>query len=144
MLFVLPYLSFLSYVGFSFSVVLYILVPLFISLLGTVLVLKDELLSFGRLKEFAKALKDEKWSSRVENINTTWFSEIAQTLNMAADRFERKQNELRQVIDLVPGFIYAKDAKGNITLANKAFATFIGKAPQEIVGNNETQFDKIS
>ncbi len=144
MLSVLPYCSFFAYTGFSSSSVLYIFPPLFISLLFVVFALKNELSSFNKLKEFAKALKDERWSSRIEGAEASGFSEVAEALNMAAERFERKQNELRQVIDLVPGFIYAKDAKGDIALANKAFAKFLGSAPQEIVGKNEAEFAVMS
>jgi PAS domain S-box-containing protein len=115
-----------------------------VSLAASILILKDEFLSFNKLKEFAKALKDEKWSSRIEGRVASGFSEAAEALNMAAQRFERKQNELRQVIDLVPGFIYAKDTNGDLVLANKAFAKFLGKAPQEIVGKNEMEFELLS
>ncbi len=144
LLFILPYSSFLVYTGLSFSVIAYIALPLFVSLAVSILILKDEFLSFSKLKEFAKALKDEKWSSRIEGRVASGFSEAAEALNMAAERFERKQNELRQVIDLVPGFIYAKDANGDLVLANKAFAKFLGKAPQEIVGKNEMEFELLS
>jgi len=140
----LPYFSFWLYAGFAYSALSYILVPFFITILLVLFVFKKEHSALRRLTEFAKALKEGKWSYRIEEINVSGFSEVAEAFNIAADRFERKQNELRQVIDLVPGFIYAKDEKGDIALANEAFAKFLGRAPQEIVGKNETEFEPMS
>lgn len=144
MLFVLPYCSFFAYAGFSSSSILYIFLPLCISLFFAIFAFKNELSSFNKLKEFAKALKDDRWSFRIDGTHASGFSEVAEALNMAAERFERKQNELRQVIDLIPGFIYAKDANGNIILANKALAKFLGNSVQEIVGKNEAEFAALS
>jgi PAS domain S-box-containing protein len=141
---ILPYCSFWVYTDFAYSAVPYLLVPLFATVLIAMVVLKNEISSLHKLTEFAKGLKDGQWSSRIDGIETSGLSEVAEAFNMAADRFEHKQNELRQVIDLVPGFIYAKDIKGNITLANEAFAKFLDKAPREIVGKNEIGFEPMS
>lgn len=105
---------------------------------------RDDLVSVKKLVDFARALQEDNWSYRVQNIKSSLLKEVADGFNMAAERFERKQNELRQVIDLVPGFIYAKDANGRIVLANKAFAVFLGKIPQEIVGRHVDEFDSVS
>ena len=42
----------------------------------------------------------------------------------ATDQLQTNQARLRQIIDLVPHHIFAKDDKGNIIMANKAFAAF--------------------
>jgi PAS domain S-box-containing protein len=48
----------------------------------------------------------------------------------------RRESEarLRQVIDLVPHMIFAKDRQGRFILANKAVATAHGTTPEELVG----------
>jgi PAS domain S-box-containing protein len=50
---------------------------------------------------------------------------------------EEKRQELRQIIDLVPHYIIAKDEDGNIILTNKKFADSFGMTPKELVGKNQ-------
>ncbi len=46
---------------------------------------------------------------------------------------------LRQVIDLVPHFIYAVDREGRWMLANRAVAEAFGRQPAELLGKSETE-----
>lgn len=141
---ILPYVSFVAFAGVHFYLLPYILLPLLVSFGLIYFVLRDELEAFKKLTEFAKNLKDGRWSSRLLAFKTPGFTQLAEAFNMAATMFEKKQKELRQVIDLVPGFIYAKDFDGNILLANKELSKFLQKEPQEIVGKNEIEFAGIS
>ncbi len=129
---------------FSAYVLLYVFGFMLIAIVATYFGLKEEFLSVKKLSYFADALKVDNWSYRINDMKSPWLLDIASAFNTAAERFERKQNELRQVIDLVPGFIYAKDADGKITLANKSFAAFLGMIPQEIVGRHVDEFDSVS
>ncbi len=51
---------------------------------------------------------------------------------------ERAQDDLRQIIDLVPDLIFAKDRDGRYLLANEATAKAYGKAPEEVEGKHES------
>lgn len=46
-----------------------------------------------------------------------------------------REHQLRQIIDLVPHMIYAKDREGNILLANLAVAETYGVSIEDLVGN---------
>lgn len=52
----------------------------------------------------------------------------------SAIRAERQKRELRQIIDLLPSFVFAKDEDGKFILANEAFSRFHGMSPQQIIG----------
>lgn len=47
---------------------------------------------------------------------------------------------LRQVIDLNPQFVFAKDRKGHYTLVNQAFAEAYGSTVSELVGKHDSYF----
>ncbi len=53
-----------------------------------------------------------------------------------------RQNEgqLRQIIDLVPHFIFAKDIEGRFVLANQAFAEGYGTTVDNLVGKLDADF----
>ena len=52
----------------------------------------------------------------------------------------RATEALRQIIDLVPHFIFAKDAAGRFVLANLATARAYGTTPQNLVGKTDADF----
>ncbi len=54
----------------------------------------------------------------------------------SAIRVDAQRRELRQIIDLIPNFVFAKDADGRYIMANKAFAQFHGLSVNEIIGLN--------
>jgi len=47
-----------------------------------------------------------------------------------------REAELRQIIDLVPHLIFAKNRRGEFILANQAAAELLGTSPEELVGPN--------
>ena len=59
----------------------------------------------------------------------------------AQDRLEAQRNFLRQVIDLDPSFIFAKDEQGRFTLVNKALADWYGSTPDEMVGKYDADYN---
>ncbi len=59
----------------------------------------------------------------------------------AQDRLEEQRNFLRQVIDLDPSFIFAKDETGGFVLVNKALADTYGSTPDEMVGKYDEDFN---
>jgi two-component system sensor histidine kinase/response regulator len=60
---------------------------------------------------------------------------------IAQDRLEAQRNFLRQVIDLDPSFIFAKDENGRFLLVNKALADHYGTMPDEMVGKLDEDFN---
>lgn len=53
---------------------------------------------------------------------------------MAQQALARRESELRQIIDLVPQLIYAKDAQGRFLLANRAVANFYDVPIERLLG----------
>lgn len=51
-----------------------------------------------------------------------------------------QQAYLRQIIDLIPGFIFAKDRNGRFTLVNKALADAYGTTVEALTGRLESEF----
>jgi PAS domain S-box-containing protein len=58
----------------------------------------------------------------------------AAALRSTDGALRQQQAFLRQVIDLNPSFIFAKDPNGRYTLVNRAFAESYGRSAEEIVG----------
>jgi PAS domain S-box-containing protein len=78
--------------------------------------------------------------------------ELIHSLSVIIDVTDRKQAEaslrqsearLRQVIDLVPHYIFAKDHKGRFILANSASAESMGTTPEEIIGKTELEIAPV-
>jgi PAS domain S-box-containing protein len=58
----------------------------------------------------------------------------------AEKKIELAYEQLRQIIDLVPSYIFAKDIDGKFLLANKAVANVFGLSPEEIQGKNDSDY----
>lgn len=56
------------------------------------------------------------------------------------DKFNEGEQRLRQIIDLVPNLIFAKDKDGTFLLANKALADLYEVTPEEIIGRKHEDF----
>jgi len=48
---------------------------------------------------------------------------------------------LRQVFDLVPNMVFAKDREGRFTLANRAVAAIYGATPSQLIGKTDAAFN---
>ncbi|MDE2027181.1 MAG: EAL domain-containing protein [Candidatus Omnitrophica bacterium] len=55
---------------------------------------------------------------------------------------ELKEQRLRQIIDLVPHFIFAKDIEGRFVLVNKAIANAYGTTVENLTGKKDEDFIK--
>lgn len=56
------------------------------------------------------------------------------------DALRQSESRLRQIIDLVPHMIYAKDIHGNYIMANKAVADKYKTVAENLVGRNQREF----
>jgi PAS domain S-box-containing protein len=59
----------------------------------------------------------------------------------AEDELAKQRSFLRQVIDLNPNFIFAKDRQGRFTLVNQAVAEAYGTSVEELLGKNDADFN---
>jgi len=57
-----------------------------------------------------------------------------------ADALAHERNVLRTMIDLIPAFIYAKDAQSRFTAANKLVANRMGVEPSGLIGKTDFDF----
>jgi PAS domain S-box-containing protein len=59
----------------------------------------------------------------------------------AAEALEKERKFLRQVIDVDPNFIFAKDRAGRFTLANQAVADAFGTTVDNLIGKTDADFN---
>lgn len=78
---------------------------------------------------------EELGAQTLELGEQTRAAELAQ-----AETAERKQF-LREVIDTIPAFVFAKDRGGRFTLANRAVAEAYGTTPEGLVGRTDADFN---
>ncbi len=57
------------------------------------------------------------------------------------EALQKSEGRLRQVIDLVPHFIFAKDRKGRYILVNQAVAEAYGTSVEELIGKTDADFN---
>lgn len=57
-----------------------------------------------------------------------------------ADALAHERNVLRTMIDLIPAFIYAKDANSRFTACNALVAQRMGTSPDQLVGKTDFDF----
>jgi len=62
------------------------------------------------------------------------------TRRRVIDSVEQSEARLRQIIDLVPHMLFAKDWESRILLANKALADAYGKTPEQLIGIRQEAF----
>lgn len=70
--------------------------------------------------------------------------ELAKTyaeLKATEQALKHQQTYLRQIIDINPHFVFAKDREGRFTLVNQAFAKAYGATVEEIVGKTDSDFN---
>ncbi|HEU4591042.1 MAG TPA: ATP-binding protein [Steroidobacteraceae bacterium] len=66
-------------------------------------------------------------------------SDSAERRNLA-DALAHERNVLRTMIDLIPAFIYCKDAQSRFTACNKLVANRMGVSPEELLGKTDFDF----
>jgi PAS domain S-box-containing protein len=60
--------------------------------------------------------------------------------NRAVEELERQRAFLRQVIDINPNFVFAKDRAGRFTLVNQAVASLYGTTVEDLLGKTDADF----
>ncbi|MGC1396287.1 MAG: PAS domain S-box protein, partial [Coleofasciculaceae cyanobacterium] len=88
------------------------------------------------ISENTRAVRDQKgallyYEGSVEEITER---------KLAAAKLQESEQKLRQVIDLVPHFIFAKNQEGQFILANQAMATAYGTTVEQIINKKDADF----
>ena len=112
---------------------------------------RDEIAHLDRVfHEMAQKLRraHDELERRVEE-RTRELSLVNDELRREIARRERAQGELdaqrrflRQVIDLNPSFIFAKDRAGRFTLVNRALAEAYGTTVEDLLGKTDHDFNR--
>lgn len=68
------------------------------------------------------------------------FRDVSEEYRIRA-RLQQSRARLKQIVDLVPHFIFAKDIDGRFLIANKAVAAAFGKTPDEIIGKTDSDLN---
>ncbi len=92
------------------------------------------------ISENTRAVRDQKgillyYEGSVEEITER---------KLAAAKLQESEQKLRQVIDLVPHFIFAKNQEGQFILANLALATAYGTTVEQILNKKDEDFIRPS
>jgi PAS domain S-box-containing protein len=80
-----------------------------------------------------------KARNSLSNSESKTESASAERRNLA-DALAHERNVLRTMIDLIPAFIYAKDAQSRFTACNKLVANRLGVEPDDVIGKTDFDF----
>ncbi len=69
-----------------------------------------------------------------------WIRPFFGRVERSEEAVRRSEARLRQIIDLVPHMIFAKDYDGRFLLANRALADSYGKTVEELMGRPQSEF----
>jgi two-component system cell cycle sensor histidine kinase/response regulator CckA len=89
---------------------------------------------------FHAELVGRNTSYKGRSVRVTSIRDITQR-KQVEEALEAQHAFLRQVIDLDPNFVFAKDRKGRFTLVNKAVADAYGTTVENLLGKTDADFD---
>lgn len=69
------------------------------------------------------------------------FSQDITKHKQAEAELEQQRKFLRQVIDIMPNFVFAKDREGRFTLVNQSVAKAYGVTVEELIGKSDADFN---
>ena len=94
--------------------------------------------------EFVRSLTvmvDTTEWNRAEQLLRETRDELEQRVIDRTEAVERQRAFLRQVIDVDPNFIFAKDRDGRFTLVNQAVADAYGTTVEDLIGRSDADFN---
>jgi PAS domain S-box-containing protein len=98
-------------------------------------------ISYGGKDVFCTVVRDISERKRVEKEIQRVNSELEAKVKERTAEVEQQRLFLRQVIDLNPSFIFAKDRNGKFTLVNQALAEAYGTAVENVIGKTDADFN---
>ena len=84
------------------------------------------------LKELKELTKDDASFEKLQSL----FNDLQES----NQKLRQQEQYLRNVLDLDPSFIFARDKEGVFKLANQALADSYGISPEELVGKDDSHF----
>jgi PAS domain S-box-containing protein len=99
--------------------------------------------TMGRKKdgtEFPVELSLGSWAAQNGQFVTAIFRDMTERRQIA-EAINEHRSFLRQVIDIDPNFIFAKDREGRFTLVNQALADAFGTTIQQLIGKTDADFN---
>jgi len=97
-------------------------------------------ISYGGNDVFCTVVRGIGERKRVEKEIQRVNSELEAKVKERTAEVEQQRLFLRQVIDLNPSFIFAKDHDGKFTLVNQALAEAYGTAVENVIGKTDADF----
>jgi PAS domain S-box-containing protein len=91
--------------------------------------------------EFPVELSLGSWITQGEKFVTAIFRDVTERKRIA-EAVNEQRRFLRQVIDIDPNFIFAKDREGRFTLVNQAVADAFGTRVSELIGKTDADFNR--
>ena len=85
-------------------------------------------------------LRVQERTTELEEANTQLQQEV-QEREKAEINLRQQRSFLRQVLDINPSFIFAKDRNGRFTMANKAIADVYQTTPNKMIGKSDADFN---
>ncbi len=98
-------------------------------------------ISYGGNDVFCTVVRDISERKRAEKEIQRVNSELEAKVKERTAEVEQQRLFLRQVIDLNPSFIFAKDREGKFTLVNQALAEAYGTSVENILGKTNADFN---
>jgi PAS domain S-box-containing protein len=80
------------------------------------------------------------WTTQGEKFVTAIFRDVTERKQIA-EAISEQRIFLRQVIDVDPNFIFAKDREGHFVLVNQAVADVFGTTVQDLIGKTDADFN---
>jgi PAS domain S-box-containing protein len=91
--------------------------------------------------EFPVELSLGSWTTQDEKFVTAIFRDVTERKQIA-EAINQQRTFLRQVIDINPNFIFAKDREGRFILANQALADAFGTTVPQLTGKTGMDFNR--
>jgi PAS domain S-box-containing protein len=91
--------------------------------------------------EFPVELSLGGWAARDGRFVTGIFRDVTERKQIA-DAISEQRRFLRQVIDISPNLIFAKDREGRFILANQALADILGTTVEDLTGRTGADFNR--
>jgi PAS domain S-box-containing protein len=91
--------------------------------------------------EFPVELSLGSWTTQDGKFVTAIFRDMTERKQIA-EAINEQRRFLRQVIDINPNFIFAKDREGRFILANQALADVFGTTVQQLTGKTSMDFNR--
>ena len=111
---------------------------------GTVLDVEINMtiIAYGGKDVFCTIVRDISERKRAEEALRQAHDELEAKVQERTAELDQQRVFLRQVIDLNPSFIFAKDRKGRFTLVNHAVAEAYGTTVEDLLGKTDADFNQ--